>query len=90
MKGTKCESCCDFAWCWNALNSARDLCLGPFKNLEDFKKKFRESNKEGEISEEERKRSLRKHIRKTKLEEYRENRMQCDLFSTSEDKKDDE
>jgi hypothetical protein len=90
INGTKCETCCDSGWCWNALKeSLRALCLGPFKDFQDFQEKFRADNSKGEVTEKERAKSLRKHIRKTKLEEYRENRMQCDLFG-SEKPNDDE
>lgn len=91
IKGTKCESCYDADWCWNALKeSAKNDCLGPFNDLEYFRKKFDASNQEDELSKEIREKSLRILIWKSKVEEYREVKMLTDYYSSTEDKKEDE
>ncbi len=68
-----CELCCDSDWCWNALISLRYECLGPFKDLEDFKTKWDEYQKK-----EEEKADIGFLERKQKIDEFRENRAYCD------------
>ena len=73
IKGTKCETCCDSDWCWNALTSMRDDCIGPFKDPEDFKMKWHEFQKK-----EAQEAVIEKLQRKQKYEEFRENRSFCE------------
>jgi hypothetical protein len=90
IKGTKCETCYKADYCWNALKeSDRSACLGPFKDLEDFKEKFRASNEE-EAAEKEREQSAQKYKRWSQLEEYRINRMLCDLLSSGKSSEENE
>ena len=80
---TKCEPCCDSDWCWNALKeSYRKECLGPFKDLEDFRVKFGAINQGSEVSKEKRAKSLQVLIWKSKVEEYREAKMLCEHLSS--------
>jgi hypothetical protein len=85
IKGTKCESCCDADWCWNALTSLRDACLGPFKDLDDFKIKWNEFQKM-----ENEKADIDGLERRIKREEHRDNKSLCDHKTMLARKKRDE
>lgn len=73
IKGTKCVTCCDSDWCWNALSALRNDCLGPFKDPEDFKAKWREFQ-----AKEDQETVLKKWERKLMYEDFRENRSFCE------------
>jgi len=58
-----------------------DLCLGPFKDDEDWARKIREDNeREEEAERKERDSGLKKFKRRQQVEDYQINRMLCDLL----------
>ncbi len=70
------------------------LCLGPFKDDEDWARKIREDNAKEEadrqVSEAELRRLIRRKQKDHQEEEYRINRMLSDLLSSVEEQKDDD
>ena len=66
---------------FSSRHSGIELCLGPFKDEDDRTEKIKADNrKEEEAIENEREAGLRKLRRRDRIEEYRINRMLCDLL----------
>ncbi len=67
------------------------LCLGPFKDDNDWTEKIREDHrKEEEAKKKEREAGLRKLQRQNRREEYRINRMLAEFISEGEGSSEDE
>ena len=67
------------------------LCLGPFKDDNDWTEKIKADNRrEEEAKEKERETGIRKLQKQNRLEEYRINRMLAEFISEGKDSSDDE
>jgi hypothetical protein len=66
-------------------------CLGPFQDAEDWAMKIDEEHeKEEEAKRKERETGIRKFNRKRQIDDYRLNRMLCELLGMSGEQEDDD
>ena len=87
----KCPYCFRKDGCMLLPSQRATLCLGPFKDDEDWTRKIREDNaKEEEAIRKAREAGLKKYRKRQQVEEYQINRMLCDLLSSIEEPKADE